>query len=279
MYGPGETTIEQISSSGAAIYLHHDQQGSTRLITGATGAVEGKCTYDAYGTPICEGTATTPLGYDAQYTGTDTGLIYERARTYDPATAQFLSVDPLAPITGEPYTDTYGNPVSAVDPTGLCSISPFSSSSCLSDAAGAVKRGVETDVSVVKEGAQATAHLAYEHPVILPALGCTVGMLAGPELCVGAVGGEVGLSTYKNASGYVNGELTGEQVFDKQLLDTALSGLGAAPGLPLLGTAAGELVDGAPAAVQMLVNGSLEFPDAVLSGVEPNISCLLLGVS
>jgi RHS repeat-associated protein len=31
-------------------------------------------------------------------------LIYLRARTYDPATAQFLSVDPLVGATRAPYT-------------------------------------------------------------------------------------------------------------------------------------------------------------------------------
>lgn len=40
--------------------------------------------------------------YDAQYTSPDTGLIYLRARTYDPATAQFLSVDPEVGRTQAP---------------------------------------------------------------------------------------------------------------------------------------------------------------------------------
>jgi hypothetical protein len=65
MYGRCQITVEQINSStGQVLYLHHDQQGSTRLLTGSTGKVEGKCSYSAYGTPACEGTATTPLGYD-----------------------------------------------------------------------------------------------------------------------------------------------------------------------------------------------------------------------
>ena len=66
-----------------------------------------------------EGTATTPLGYDAQYTSTDTGLIYMRARVYDPATAQFLTQDPLEAITGEPYSYVADNPLNHRDPTGL----------------------------------------------------------------------------------------------------------------------------------------------------------------
>ena len=103
VYGPDGLPVEQISSGGTVTYLHHDQQGSTRLLTGSTGAVTGKCTYGAYGTSTCEGTTTTSLGYDGQYTSSDTGLIYMRARTYDPATAQFLNTDPIEALTLAPY--------------------------------------------------------------------------------------------------------------------------------------------------------------------------------
>ncbi len=113
-------SVEQINnSSGAVTYLHHDQAGSVRLLTGSAGTVTGKCTYGAYGTPTCEGTATTPLGYDAQYTSSDAGLIYMRARVYDPSTAQFLSVDPLKATTGAPYYYAGDNPLNEADPTGL----------------------------------------------------------------------------------------------------------------------------------------------------------------
>jgi RHS repeat-associated protein len=122
MYGRLGMTVEQISSGGTVTYLHHDQQGSTRLITGSTGKVEGKCSYSAYGTPTCEGTATTPLGYDAQYTSTDTGLIYLRNRVYDPATAQFLSVDPFVALTGEPYSYAEDDPINKYDPSGRCGL-------------------------------------------------------------------------------------------------------------------------------------------------------------
>lgn len=67
--------VEQINTStGAVLYLHHDQQGSTRLVTGSTGKTEATFTYGAYGELTGSmGTATTPLGYDAQYTNSDTG--------------------------------------------------------------------------------------------------------------------------------------------------------------------------------------------------------------
>jgi RHS repeat-associated protein len=120
IYGPGGVPVEQVSSGGSVSYLHHDQQGSTRLVTSSSGAKEATFTYDAYGnTTGTTGTAKTPLGYDGQYTSSDTGLIYLRARSYDPATAQFMSVDPLASVTGAPYNYAYDNPANAGDPTGL----------------------------------------------------------------------------------------------------------------------------------------------------------------
>ncbi len=120
IYGPSGLPIEQISSSGTVTYLHHDQQGSTRLLTGSTGTVTGSTTFDAYGNKTgSTGTSTTPLGYDAQYTSSDTGLIYMRARVYDPSTAQFLSVDPIEAISRAPYNYAGDNPVTYGDSVGL----------------------------------------------------------------------------------------------------------------------------------------------------------------
>jgi len=119
LYGPEGLPFEQINSKEEASYLHHDQQGSTRAITNAGGEVKGTFTYSPYGAVEGQtGTATTPLGYDAQYTSADTGLIYLRARVYDPTTAQFMSVDPLSSTTGETYGYALDNPVNSGDPSG-----------------------------------------------------------------------------------------------------------------------------------------------------------------
>lgn len=118
VYGPEGLPIEQIASE-TATYLHHDWQGSTRLLTNQAGSASGTYTYTPYGqTEGHTGTVTTPLGYGGQYTSSDTGLIYLRARVYDPATAQFMSVDPLVAETGEAYGYAGQNPVNAGDPTG-----------------------------------------------------------------------------------------------------------------------------------------------------------------
>ena len=123
--GGSENILERISSSGSVLYLHHDQQGSTRLLTGEGGKVEATFTYSAYGELTgSTGSAKTPLGYDGQYTNSDTGLsdtglIYMRARVYNPKTAQFLSVDPLVASTRAPYTYAEGNLINRSDPGGL----------------------------------------------------------------------------------------------------------------------------------------------------------------
>lgn len=121
IYGPGGAPIEQVSSGGTALYLHHDQQGSTRMLTSATGTVAATTTYDAYGNKTgSTGASTTPLGYDGQYTDSDTGLIYLRARYYDPVTAGFLTIDPAFEGTLALYTYVIDNPLSLGDPSGLC---------------------------------------------------------------------------------------------------------------------------------------------------------------
>ena len=118
--GPGGQVIEQVKlSTGAVTYLHQDQLGSTRLITDATGMVVGSATYDPYGNLTgSTGTATTPVGWAGEYRDATSGLTYLRARWYDPATAQFLSRDPLVGLTRLPYGYASDNPVNRVDPTG-----------------------------------------------------------------------------------------------------------------------------------------------------------------
>lgn len=158
IYGPGGVPVEQINSSETPTYLHHDQQGSIRLLTGSAGTVSGKCTYGGYGVATCEGTATSPLGYDGQYTSADTGLIYIRARVYDPNTGEFLSADPLLAATHEPYSYSGDNPLNFNDPTGLIFGLPSPS-----QVAGAAVEGVEsaakTTVGAVESVATGVANV------------------------------------------------------------------------------------------------------------------------
>jgi RHS repeat-associated protein len=164
IYGPGGLPVEQISSGGTVTYLHHDQQGSTRLLTGSTGTVTGSTTFDAYGNKTgSTGATTTPLGYDGQYTSSDTGLIYLRNRTYDPATAQFLTVDPLVETTETPYGYGAENPLTFSDPTGFLSLPLLGSISEDADAACGVTFEVPgLDAVTCGAAAAATAYLGVK---------------------------------------------------------------------------------------------------------------------
>jgi RHS repeat-associated protein len=120
IYGPNGLPITQINAEEEPTYLHHDQLGSTRMLTDPSGEAAATFTYTAYGALNAQtGTATTPLGYAGQYTDADTGLQYLRARFYDPMTAQFLTRDPIEAITGRPYVYGADSPLRYDDPAGL----------------------------------------------------------------------------------------------------------------------------------------------------------------
>jgi RHS repeat-associated protein len=227
IYGPRNLPIEQINNTtGTVLYLHHDQQGSTRLLTGSTGAKEASFTYDAYGnTTGTTGTASTPLGYDGQYTNSDTGLIY-RARAYDPHTAQFLTTDPLASKTHEPYVYVADNPLNGTDETGTCgvssveavveSINPFSEENCAYQATKAVLSAFPGSASTIAT-VTGIAAVALSFTPAAP-LGVALGAVSAAAAAYAA----------------------GEDAARGDVLATALDSLGAVLG----GTAAAERVLG-----------------------------------
>ncbi len=119
IYGPGGLPLEQINGS-TALWLHHDQLGSTRLVTDSTGGVAATYSYSPYGQITSStGSVSIPLLYAGQYLDSESGLYYLHARYYDPTTGQFLSQDPQLKQTRAPYSYGSGNPLNAPDPTGL----------------------------------------------------------------------------------------------------------------------------------------------------------------
>ncbi|GIM77861.1 hypothetical protein Aau02nite_78020 [Amorphoplanes auranticolor] len=69
-------------------------------------------------------TGSTPLRFPGQYHDAETGLHYNRFRYYDPATARYVSPDPLG-LSGGPNPTAYvTNPLTVADPLGLTSCKP-----------------------------------------------------------------------------------------------------------------------------------------------------------
>jgi RHS repeat-associated protein len=118
--GPNGMVVEQITLQQVPLYYHQDQLGSTRALSDKSGRVAVTYSYDPYGRATPSTTSVVnPIQYAGQYTDTVSGLIYMRARYYDPSSAQFLSVDPLVAITQSRYGYVGDNPVNGTDPSGL----------------------------------------------------------------------------------------------------------------------------------------------------------------
>ena len=97
------TVIVAIPQPPSVLFHQTDQLGTTRLLTDSAGVVRGSFSYDAYGNSVgSTGSHSTPLSYAGQYRDAESGLIYLRARYYDPTTGQFLSRDPLVASTRSP---------------------------------------------------------------------------------------------------------------------------------------------------------------------------------
>ena len=121
VYATGSSPVAQVDlATGDVEYLHGDLTGSTRAVTDASGAVVGTWDFTAYGEVASStgGAGATRFLFSGEYRD-DSGLYYLRARSYDPATGQFLTVDPALASTGMAYAYTAGDPLQQVDPMGL----------------------------------------------------------------------------------------------------------------------------------------------------------------
>lgn len=116
----GAAAAVQTTLRVAASYHESFARGTaSRLISNPSGTTTGATTYDPYGNRTTHtGTADTTIGYSGNWTDATTGLVYLRARDYDPQTAQFVTVDPLLSMSHQPYAYVGNDPLGRVDPTG-----------------------------------------------------------------------------------------------------------------------------------------------------------------
>jgi len=120
IYNNSTAPFEQVNrTTGTITYLITDATGSVRAVMSKDGQIEPTTNYDAYGNTTGGLSSYTPCGFSGSYQD-PTGLIYLINRYYDPVTGQFISVDPLVAQTGQPYSYTGGDPVNAIDPSGMC---------------------------------------------------------------------------------------------------------------------------------------------------------------
>jgi RHS repeat-associated protein len=121
--------IGEQSQNGYRVY-HPDFRGSTVMLTDSSGSVTDRYMYDAYGNLMNHsGSSDIPFLYNGQYgIMTDgNGLIYMRARYYNPEVRRFVSQDSIEGDIGNPlslnlHTYCSNNPINYLDPTGHISV-------------------------------------------------------------------------------------------------------------------------------------------------------------
>ncbi len=116
---PGlDDKLRQTSSATGALYYLQDQLGSTTALTDAGGSVVEREQYEPFGATT--GSSLTRYGFTGREREAESGLMYYRARWYDPQQARFISEDPVGFQGGmNKYSYVSNNPVSKTDATGL----------------------------------------------------------------------------------------------------------------------------------------------------------------
>lgn len=118
MNGGLDYKLRQTSSSGGSLYYLQDHLGSTAALTDSSGSVVERQQYSPFGES--SGSSLTRFGFTGRESDPETGLLYYRARWYDPAQGRFISQDPAGVIGGfNFYAYAGNNPLSFVDPMGL----------------------------------------------------------------------------------------------------------------------------------------------------------------
>jgi RHS repeat-associated protein len=103
-----------------------DHLGSVRLVTDAAGAVANRYDYDAFGNwaDTAYETVANPFGFTARERDAESGLMFYRARYYDPKIGRFISEDPIGFSGGDLnlYRYVYNLPLVLTDPIGNAAI-------------------------------------------------------------------------------------------------------------------------------------------------------------
>jgi len=108
--------IEIIKNDDNLYYLYNGQ-GDVSLLINNAGTTVADYAFDAYGNQSQENTIYNPFGYRGEYTDTESGLIYLRARMYSPNTGTFITEDPIKDGLNW-YVYCENNPILFVDQTG-----------------------------------------------------------------------------------------------------------------------------------------------------------------
>jgi RHS repeat-associated protein len=123
VYGDGtDQVIARESAGGTVAWYGTDRLGSVIGIVDATGTPIATFNYDGYGnqTVVSGGANGDRYGFTAREVDSVTGLQYNRARWYNPATGRWTAEDPAGFGAGDMNLYRYvgNNPTNGADPSG-----------------------------------------------------------------------------------------------------------------------------------------------------------------
>ena len=129
LHGPNVDQILAEETANADVHWAlTDHQGSVRGVIDNSGNILNRIVYDSFGQVTSE---TNPdfdfrFGYTGRERDEVTGLMYYRARYYDPAVGRFLSEDPLGFAAGDAnlYRYVFNSPTNYTDPSGEIAFAP-----------------------------------------------------------------------------------------------------------------------------------------------------------
>jgi len=122
VYGPAGLAYAVDSSNNVTVY-HTDGLGSVRALTNGSGTLLQTYQTNAFGNVTqSQGTVSQPFGFTGQQVDGN-GLVYLRARYYNPSTGRLLSRNPMVGASAAPpslnrYRYGESDPVPLTDPSG-----------------------------------------------------------------------------------------------------------------------------------------------------------------
>jgi len=129
LYVYGNDLLARVDAAGTPAFYHADGLGSVRGLSDLAGARTDAYTYDAFGALRSQtGGAGQPFTFAGEQADGELGLVFLRARYYDPAVGRFLGKDAVGgsvqhPQTWNFFVYVYNHPTGLVDPVGFWGIS------------------------------------------------------------------------------------------------------------------------------------------------------------
>jgi RHS repeat-associated protein len=193
------TSIDDINiraTATTAQYFHQDGLGSVVGVTNTAGLTDATQRFDAWGNKLTATGIAPRYGYTGREPD-ETGLIFYRARYYDPSVGRFTQRDPIGLRGGvNRYGYVGGNPTGYKDPSGKCPMCVIAAGFVVGATANAIGTMIAGETPSLKDmgiaGLGGIAAVAGAGEIVAGTIvGGTVRVMAG---IIGDMGVEAGFN-------------------------------------------------------------------------------------